>query len=88
MREAGKPRHAQEITSHDLFLMDRLLLRRSAAPRPVIRVAGRRVSGAEALGAFASKVVDIAGQKVSFQAGPRWYAAGPDAAPGGGLRCS
>jgi hypothetical protein len=31
-------------------------------------------------------VVDIAGQKVSFQAGPRWSAIGPDTAPDWGLR--
>jgi hypothetical protein len=38
------------------------------------------------IGAFVSKVVDIAGQKVSFQGGPRWWAAGPDTAPDWGLR--
>jgi hypothetical protein len=38
------------------------------------------------IGAFVSKVVDIAGQKVSFQAGPRWWAAGPNTAPDWGLR--
>jgi hypothetical protein len=31
-------------------------------------------------------VVDIAGQKVSFQGGPRWWAAGPNTAPDWGLR--
>ena len=38
------------------------------------------------IGAFVSKVVDIAGQKVSFQGGPRWWAVGPDTAPDWGLR--
>ncbi len=38
------------------------------------------------IGAFASKLVDIGGQKISFQGGPRYYAAGPSTAPDWGLR--
>ena len=36
------------------------------------------------ISAFVSKVVDIAGQKLSLQGGPRWYAVSPDTAPDGG----
>lgn len=38
------------------------------------------------VGAFVSKLVDISGQKISLQAGPRWYVEGPDTAPDWGLR--
>ncbi len=38
------------------------------------------------IGAFVSKVIDISGQKISLQGGPRYYAAGPDTAPDWGLR--
>jgi hypothetical protein len=38
------------------------------------------------IGAFVSKVLDVGGQKISLQGGPRWYAEGPDTAPDWGLR--
>jgi hypothetical protein len=38
------------------------------------------------IGAFASKVIDVGGQKISLQGGPRYYATGPNTAPDWGLR--
>jgi hypothetical protein len=38
------------------------------------------------VGAFVSKVVDVGGQKISLQGGPRWYVEGPETAPDWGLR--
>jgi len=38
------------------------------------------------IGAFVSKVIDVGGQKMSLQGGPRWYAEGPETAPDWGLR--
>lgn len=40
------------------------------------------------IGAFVSKVVDVGGQKISLQGGPRWYVEGPKTAPDWGLRAN
>jgi hypothetical protein len=40
------------------------------------------------VGAFVSKVVDVGGQKISLQGGPRWYVEGPETAPDWGLRAN